>query len=188
MLHSPSSGLINSLCDEISWESVFKLLPVLKRIVRLRVWHATALKPTIKYLRYTPQHTSVRSFRRYGQIVNTEKNTQTDQSSHVHLYCRKQDPGACGRSSHVSTCTRFKGGTPTSCERICWVSYSNRWIQAEKAKRLLSIWVHYHWVKAKSTYSWAQLSVNRQYNDCSHLVTVSKHNCVNSLILWHFLV
>lgn len=47
----PSSGLIDTLCDEICRKSVLKLAPVLKRVVHLGVRHAAALKPAVKDLR-----------------------------------------------------------------------------------------------------------------------------------------
>lgn len=46
----PSSGLVDAFCDEVCRKSVLKLAPVLKRVVRLGVRHAAALKPAVKDL------------------------------------------------------------------------------------------------------------------------------------------
>lgn len=46
----PSSCLVNTLRNEVSWEWVIKLLFVLEWIMLLGIWHTTTLKPAIKHL------------------------------------------------------------------------------------------------------------------------------------------
>ena len=51
----PSSRLIDSLRNEVTWKTFLKLPLLLKRVVVLCIRHATALKPAVKDLRHTPQ-------------------------------------------------------------------------------------------------------------------------------------
>lgn len=67
---SPSSGLIDAFSDEICWEGVLKLSPVLKRVVHLGVRHAAALEPAVEHLQ-DPLELTLPTARRDGQIVDT---------------------------------------------------------------------------------------------------------------------
>lgn len=47
---SPSSGLVNTLCDEVCWKRVLKLAPVFEWVMHLGVGHAATLEPAVEDL------------------------------------------------------------------------------------------------------------------------------------------
>mmetsp|Transcript_46673 Transcript_46673/g.74322 ORF Transcript_46673/g.74322 Transcript_46673/m.74322 type:complete len:228 (+) Transcript_46673:1383-2066(+) len=52
----PSSGLVQTLCNELRRETFLKLLLALKRIVLGAVWHGAAFKPAVEHLIDSLQH------------------------------------------------------------------------------------------------------------------------------------
>lgn len=71
----PSSGLINTLSNEICRETVLKLLLILEWVVDLSIGHAATLKPAVKHLCH-PLQLSLAHPRWNGQPINTvEQNT-----------------------------------------------------------------------------------------------------------------
>ena len=71
LIPSPSARLINPLGHEVSGETVFKLLGVLKRVVSLCVGHAATLKPTVEHFRHSVQ-VALATARRDRQNINAE--------------------------------------------------------------------------------------------------------------------
>ena len=49
----PTTCLVQSLCNEITWKAILELLLVLKRIVLRCIRHASRFEPAIKHLAYT---------------------------------------------------------------------------------------------------------------------------------------
>lgn len=66
----PSSSLINTLGNEISRETVFKLLPALERIVHLGVRHGPGLEPAVENFRNAAQRWSAGDLGRDGDEVD----------------------------------------------------------------------------------------------------------------------
>ena len=54
----PATRLVKAFADEVCRERAGESLLVLKRIVKLCVWHASALEPAVKYIR-DPSHGSL---------------------------------------------------------------------------------------------------------------------------------
>ena len=53
----PATGLVKTLCDEVTREGLLELLDVLEGVVCTGVWHGSGFKPAVKYFRSPPQDT-----------------------------------------------------------------------------------------------------------------------------------
>ena len=74
---SPASSLVNSLCNEVTGKTVLKVSLVFKRVVTLCVGHASTLKPAVKHLCHSLQHT-LPCLGGDGQWINTVNTTVSE--------------------------------------------------------------------------------------------------------------
>lgn len=70
MIKLPSTRLINSFSDKISWKAIIELFPILERIMDLSVRHRSRFKPTIKNFRDPAEWGFARILRRNSNRID----------------------------------------------------------------------------------------------------------------------